>query len=112
MSPRPNPRGLASRRSPDDAGDLLAQRPSHYQSTPALVHARSAVPASGALPVRAGGAVDPVGAEPTEPETPSHRRGRRAGAKGLTQQALGGMMWTFSGTGVQGLVQLLVLMAL
>ncbi len=31
---------------------------------------------------------------------------------GLTKRALGGMLWTFTGTGVQGLVQLLVLMAL
>ncbi|HYF40702.1 MAG TPA: lipopolysaccharide biosynthesis protein [Gemmatimonadales bacterium] len=31
---------------------------------------------------------------------------------GLTRQALGGMFWTFSGTGVQVLVQLLVLMIL
>jgi O-antigen/teichoic acid export membrane protein len=41
----------------------------------------------------------------------------RAGAKprapgGLTNRALGGMIWTFSGTGVQALVQLLALMAL
>ncbi len=36
-----------------------------------------------------------------------------AGApRGLTQRALGGMLWTFSGTGVQGAVQLLVIMAL
>jgi O-antigen/teichoic acid export membrane protein len=32
--------------------------------------------------------------------------------RGLTDQALGGMLWTFSGTGVQGAVQLLALMAL
>lgn len=32
--------------------------------------------------------------------------------RGLTQRALGGMFWTFSGTGVQGVVQLLVLMVL
>jgi PST family polysaccharide transporter len=31
---------------------------------------------------------------------------------GLTNRALGGMLWTFSGTGVQALVQLLVVMAL
>jgi len=31
---------------------------------------------------------------------------------GLTNQALGGMIWTLTGTGFQGLVQLLVLMAL
>jgi O-antigen/teichoic acid export membrane protein len=32
--------------------------------------------------------------------------------RGLTQRALGGMLWTFSGTGVQAVVQVLVLMAL
>lgn len=32
--------------------------------------------------------------------------------RGLTQRALGGMLWTFSGTGIQAVVQLLVLMAL
>jgi O-antigen/teichoic acid export membrane protein len=32
--------------------------------------------------------------------------------RGLTNRALGGMLWTFSGTGVQAAVQLLVLMAL
>jgi PST family polysaccharide transporter len=32
--------------------------------------------------------------------------------QGLTSRALGGMLWTFSGTGVQGVVQLLVIMAL
>jgi O-antigen/teichoic acid export membrane protein len=38
---------------------------------------------------------------------------RSAGApQGLTKRALGGMLWTFSGTGVQGFVQLLVMMAL
>jgi O-antigen/teichoic acid export membrane protein len=31
---------------------------------------------------------------------------------GLTKRAVGGMLWTFSGTGVQAVVQLLVLMAL
>jgi O-antigen/teichoic acid export membrane protein len=40
--------------------------------------------------------------------------GRRAGAapRGLTARALGGMFWTFSGTGVQATVQLLAIMAL
>ncbi len=32
--------------------------------------------------------------------------------RGLTQRAIGGMFWTFSGTGVQALVQILALMAL
>jgi len=37
----------------------------------------------------------------------------RSGApQGLTKRALGGMFWTFSGTGVQAAVQLLVIMAL
>src|SRR5207248_1562576 len=31
---------------------------------------------------------------------------------GLTRRALGGMFWTFSGTGLQAVVQLLVMMAL
>lgn len=31
---------------------------------------------------------------------------------GLTKRALGGMVWTFSGTGIQAVIQLLVLMAL
>ncbi len=44
----------------------------------------------------------------------SHRPvgARTTASRGLTQQALGGMLWTFSGTGVQAAVQLLVLMAL
>ena len=32
--------------------------------------------------------------------------------RGLTQRAIGGMLWTFSGTGVQVLIQLLAIMAL
>ncbi|MBA3318657.1 MAG: lipopolysaccharide biosynthesis protein [Gemmatimonadales bacterium] len=49
------------------------------------------------------------------PEQPSPRPGaaKRAGApRGLTGRAIGGMFWTFSGTGVQVLVQLLAIMAL
>ncbi|MBA3319613.1 MAG: lipopolysaccharide biosynthesis protein [Gemmatimonadales bacterium] len=48
------------------------------------------------------------------PEPPSTRAAaRRAGApRGLTGRAIGGMFWTFSGTGVQVLVQLLAIMAL
>lgn len=39
--------------------------------------------------------------------------GARPGAPpGLTKRALGGMFWTFSGTGVQAVIQLVVLMAL
>ena len=45
--------------------------------------------------------------EATEPPAP---RGRAP--KGLTNRALGGMLWTFSGTGVQAVVQVLVTMAL
>jgi O-antigen/teichoic acid export membrane protein len=37
---------------------------------------------------------------------------RQGAPPGLTRQALGGMVWTSSGTGVQAVVQLLVLMAL
>ena len=37
---------------------------------------------------------------------------RRAAPRGLTQRAIGGMFWTFSGTGVQVVVQLLAIMAL
>jgi O-antigen/teichoic acid export membrane protein len=37
---------------------------------------------------------------------------RSTSPRGLTQRALGGMLWTFSGTGVQAVIQLLVLMAL
>lgn len=36
----------------------------------------------------------------------------RRSPRGLTQRALGGMLWTFSGTGVQVVVQLLTIMAL
>src|SRR5262249_49501355 len=35
-----------------------------------------------------------------------------AGPRGLTGRAIGGMFWTFSGTGVQAVVQLLAIMAL
>jgi len=38
--------------------------------------------------------------------------GRGKAPRGLTQRALGGMLWTFSGTGVQVVVQLLTIMAL
>ena len=38
--------------------------------------------------------------------------GRARAPKGLTHRALGGMLWTFSGTGAQGIVQVLVTMAL
>ena len=49
----------------------------------------------------------------TEERASSQGAGDRSTAPpGLTQRALGGMLWTFSGTGVQALVQLLVLMAL
>ena len=43
-------------------------------------------------------------ASPTEPSN--------SVPQGLTKRAIGGMFWTLSGTGVQGLVQLLVLMVL
>lgn len=44
---------------------------------------------------------------------PEPDAGSRGGPpRGLTKRALGGMLWTFSGTGVQALVQLLVIMAL
>jgi len=43
---------------------------------------------------------------------PGDREDRKGAASGLTKRALGGMLWTFSGTGVQAIVQLLVLMAL
>jgi O-antigen/teichoic acid export membrane protein len=46
--------------------------------------------------------LDPRDTEPADTRAP----------RGLTNRALGGMLWTFSGTGVQALVQLLVLMAL
>src|SRR5438874_8438624 len=38
--------------------------------------------------------------------------GRSTVPKGLTKRALGGMLWTFSGTGVQTLVQLLIIITL
>jgi O-antigen/teichoic acid export membrane protein len=50
-----------------------------------------------------------------ESEKPASTRtaGTRSGApQGLTKRALGGMLWTFSGTGLQAVVQLLVLMVL
>lgn len=42
---------------------------------------------------------------------PAGTDGSRA-PRGLTKRALGGMIWTFSGTGVQAVVQLLVIMVL
>lgn len=45
--------------------------------------------------------------------TPADAQPPRArGGTGLTERALGGMLWTFSGTGLQAVVQVLVLMAL
>jgi O-antigen/teichoic acid export membrane protein len=42
-----------------------------------------------------------------------HQESTRPGApQGLTRRALGGMFWTFSGTGLQAVVQLLAIMAL
>jgi PST family polysaccharide transporter len=49
---------------------------------------------------------------PEQPSSPLPA-GKRAGARrGLTRRAIGGMFWTFSGTGVQVAVQLLAIMAL
>jgi len=48
-----------------------------------------------------------------EGRTSPRPAGERAGAPpGLTRQAIGGMFWTFSGTGVQVAVQVLAIMAL
>ena len=44
--------------------------------------------------------------------TPPGGGDRPAAPKGLTNRALGGMLWTFSGTGVQAVAQLVVLMIL
>ncbi len=52
---------------------------------------------------RRGDANEAIGGTPGQPS---------GVPRGLTQRALGGMLWTFSGTGVQGLVQLLVIMVL
>lgn len=52
------------------------------------------------------------------PEEGGHQQGAPAAGerttvpRGLTKRALGGMLWTLSGTGVQAVVQLLVIMAL
>jgi hypothetical protein len=53
-------------------------------------------------------AVTQDGSESSEPQ------GGRGSPRprGLTQRAIGGMFWTFSGTGVQVGVQLLAIMAL
>jgi O-antigen/teichoic acid export membrane protein len=54
------------------------------------------------------------GRQPADPEGPASTGAaeRRNAPRGLTQRALGGMLWTFSGTGVQAAVQLLVMVAL
>jgi PST family polysaccharide transporter len=59
--------------------------------------------------VRPEDASGPLGGEPAAPASPA---ARRVGPQGLTKRALGGMLWTFSGTGVQAVIQLLVLMVL
>jgi PST family polysaccharide transporter len=46
------------------------------------------------------------------PEAPSVGSSRSRAPKGLTNRALGGMLWTFSGTGLQAVVQILVTAAL
>jgi O-antigen/teichoic acid export membrane protein len=47
-----------------------------------------------------------------QPSAPPPGVERRAAPRGLTQRAIGGMFWTFSGTGVQVVVQLLAIAAL
>ncbi len=47
-----------------------------------------------------------------QPSSPSPDRKPKRAPRGLTQRAIGGMFWTFSGTGVQVVVQLLAIMAL
>ena len=51
-------------------------------------------------------------AEDPQPHRTGAQESVTAAPRGLTQRALGGMLWTFSGTGVQTVVQLLVIMAL
>lgn len=51
-------------------------------------------------------------ADESEREEAGQNVPKPSAPKGLTKRALGGMVWTFSGTGVQAIVQLLVLMAL
>lgn len=53
--------------------------------------------------------LDDDGAEPFPPDSAG---GRSGAPRGLTRKAMGGMFWTFSGTGIQALVQLLAIMAL
>jgi O-antigen/teichoic acid export membrane protein len=58
-----------------------------------------------------------IGGDQPDPQPealpPAGRAGNRSRAPGgLTNRALGGMVWTFSGTGVQAVVQLLAIMAL
>ena len=48
----------------------------------------------------------------TAPDAGSASTPGKSTPQGLTRRAIGGMLWTLSGTGVQALVQLLVLMAL
>jgi PST family polysaccharide transporter len=47
-----------------------------------------------------------------QPSSPPPARERKGAPRGLTRRAIGGMFWTFSGTGVQVVVQLLAIMAL
>ena len=54
----------------------------------------------------------PAGDEAEQLASPGPGSKPPAAPPGLTGRALGGMLWTFSGTGVQAAVQLLVLMAL
>jgi O-antigen/teichoic acid export membrane protein len=56
------------------------------------------------------GVNDQSGGEPKNPE--ESRPADQRVPRGLTNRALGGMIYTFSGTGLQALVQLLALMAL
>jgi O-antigen/teichoic acid export membrane protein len=49
---------------------------------------------------------------PEQPSPPPPARERAGAPRGLTQRAIGGMLWTFSGTGLQVVVQLLATMAL